>query len=445
MLAIAATALYTALRKRGTTRQLAGAIVASVIAALLLLPAQLWYNLRFNAEQAALSSLEIGLMLSYVALCGWILPTCTTLVYCLLTRPRDSNTAGRLPRQRKRTTRARAEAVTAQPSRRQPGVTAPYVYSADRPWGWLVYREGNFAGQELALKRSIISIGREEDNEVWLDDDTISRYHAELAWDKGQVYVTDNDSLNGVLLNGQRIRTSQLVRAGDELEIGAHSFVMKYAAQAAIEDDLDDDVLLPQLRRPNASRGGSGNSSPGNSTPEVKRPLAPTVALNHAQEQTRHPDQTELPQDDIATQETTKFAWTPLPPLNEPARLCIIISGEMAGHSFLLDRPFLTIGRDETNDIVFHDPSISRRHVQFSRQFDGDYVQDMASTHGTLLNDKPLQGAHILTPGDVITLGETRIEYTLLPEARTTPMPLSTPPTPFDFPPSMRLPSKFKG
>src|SRR5215472_3248128 len=89
--------------------------------------------------------------------------------------------------------------------RRQPGVPAPFVYSADHPWGWLVYRNGKFTGQELALNRSIASIGREEDNEVWLDDDTISRYHAELAWDKGRVYVTDKGSLNGVLLNKQRI------------------------------------------------------------------------------------------------------------------------------------------------------------------------------------------------------------------------------------------------
>src|SRR6266567_561089 len=56
MVAIAINTLYTSLRRRGTTRQLTGAIVTCVISALLLLPAFVWYNARFNAEQAALAT-----------------------------------------------------------------------------------------------------------------------------------------------------------------------------------------------------------------------------------------------------------------------------------------------------------------------------------------------------------------------------------------------------
>lgn len=325
MLAIAINALYTALRKRGTTRQLAGAIVSSVVFALLLLPALLWYNLRFSVAQASLSALEIGLMLVYVSLCGWILPFGVTTVYCLFTSPRDSNTDGRLPRQRKRTTRVRAEAVAATPPRRQPGVAAPFVYSADTSWGWLEYRNGKFLGQELALKRSIVSIGREEDNEVWLDDDTISRYHAELAWDKGQVYVTDCDSLNGVLLNGRRIRTSMPVKHGDELGIGGHRFLLKYARQQAAPQDLDD-PLLPQLRRVAMARSGSGEFPPASLAGD--KPLAkPTVALSHENDRSTHASEGQAAftgqETDIAFQETielTKRPPTPLPetPLNLP-------------------------------------------------------------------------------------------------------------------------------
>ena len=325
MLAIAINALYTALCKRGTTRQLAGAIVSSATSALLLLPALLWYNLRFSVAQASLSALEIGLVLVYVGLCGWILPFGVTTVYCLFTLPRDSNTDGRLPRQRKRTTRARAEAVTANPPRRQPGVPAPFVYSGDAPWGWLEYRNGKFLGQELALKRSIVSIGREEDNEVWLDDDTISRYHAELAWDKGQVYVTDCDSLNGVLLNGRRIRSSMAVKHGDELGIGGHRFLMKYAQQQAAVNDLDD-PLLPQLRRVAMARGSSGEFPPGNLAGD--RPLAkPTIALSYENDRASQSSEKPLPfagqETDIAFQETIELAKrppTPLPetPLNLP-------------------------------------------------------------------------------------------------------------------------------
>lgn len=446
MLTIAVNALYTTLRRRGTTRQLARALVSAVISALLLLPALLWYNLRFNTEQAALSQVEIGLVLVYVALCGWVAPLGVMLIYCLFTGPRDSNTAGRLPGQRKSTAPARAVGSTFQPPRRQPGKPAPFVYSADKPWGWLVYRNGKFTGQELALKRAIISIGREEDNEVWLDDDTISRYHAELAWDRGQVYLTDNESLNGVLLNGQRIRTSVQLQPGDELEIGGHRFILKHA-QAQIQEDLSD-PLLPQIRRIAQHRSTGGESSGG----EVRsKPLAkPTVALSHQEE--RYPQKaTPVPDfppqaGDISGLETLQLSRrTPMPP--RPLGLCVIRGSEMAGRSFLLDRPLVTLGQSFENDIVIADASISPVHLQFTRQAEGDYVHDLNSRYGSFVNGNPLQTPHLLRTGDIITLGNIRLEYTFVAQARTTPVPPSSnqaDEAPLSFPFSLKLPSKMK-
>src|SRR5438270_8766755 len=72
MLAVVANALYTTIRRYGTTQQLAAAIILCVVCALLLLSAIVWYNLRFSIEQASLSFAEVGVMLAYVALCGWL-------------------------------------------------------------------------------------------------------------------------------------------------------------------------------------------------------------------------------------------------------------------------------------------------------------------------------------------------------------------------------------
>ncbi|HEY3993799.1 MAG TPA: FHA domain-containing protein [Ktedonobacteraceae bacterium] len=445
MLAIALNALYTTLCRRGTTRQLAGAIVSSVVSALLLLPALLWYNLRFSADQAAISEMEVGLVLLYVALCGWVAPFGITTVYCLFTEPRDSNTAGRLPGQRKSTKPAKAVEGAVQPPRRQPGVPAPFVYSADKPWGWLVYRNGNFTGQELALKHSIISIGREEDNEVWLDDDTISRYHAELAWDKGQVYVTDNDSLNGVLINGQRIRSSVLLKPDDELEIGGHRFILKHAQQQS-QEDLSD-PLLPQVRRRVQQRSSPGETFIGTEASD-KQPAKPTVALNHnetnnEQHVTPIPDQQRA---NISRGETMQlFKRNPLP--ERPPGLCIIRSGEMAGRSFLLDRYLLTLGRGSESDIIIPDASISRAHIQFARQPEGDYVRDQGSHNGTYVNGQLLQAPRLLYAGDSIIMGDIQLEYRLRAEAQTPPpLPPALPPgeAPLTFPFTLRLPSRMK-
>ncbi len=181
MFAIAVNALYTTLWRRGTTRQLAGAIVTCVISALLLLPAIVWYNGRFGIEQAAISVAEVEVALVYLALFGWFLPLSVTVSYCLFSLPRTSTTSVHIPRQ-KRTRTTRANAVTAlNPPRHQPGVVAPFVFGEDIPWGWFVYRGGRFQGQRLALKRRVVTIGRGEHNDIWLDDDMASRNHAELA------------------------------------------------------------------------------------------------------------------------------------------------------------------------------------------------------------------------------------------------------------------------
>lgn len=241
MFAIAVNALYTSLRRRGSTRQLAGAIVTCVISALLLLPALVWFNTRFTVVQAALSTAEVEVALAYVALCGWLLPLGVTAIYCLFTQPRISTTAGRIPRQN-RTTRANTTSGF-HPPRRQSGVVPPYVFRENTPWGWLEFRGGRFQGQRLALERIIITIGRGEDNDIWLDDDLASRYHAELAWDNGDVYITDCGSLNGVLLNGRRIRGSSHIEAGELLEIGSQRFLFEKAAKPGTPVEQDDPLV----------------------------------------------------------------------------------------------------------------------------------------------------------------------------------------------------------
>lgn len=330
-----------------------------------------------------------------------------------------------------------AKAANAHPPRRQPGVLAPFVYNAATPWGWLEYRNGSFLGQELALKRAIISIGREMDNEIELDDDTISHYHAELAWENGQVYVTDNASLNGVLLNGQRIRSSLPVKNGDLLEIGAHHFLMKYAQTPLSPDDADD-PLLKYLRRPTVNTNISSEYAL-EPLHENKPFVGPTRMLQHPSEQAPAFANHTL---DITEQETSLIAKQ-RPQPGQASGLCVLRSGHLAGRSFLLDRAQITVGRGAESDIVIDDASIARRHVQFSRQTGGDYVQDLASYTGSQVNGEPLQAPRLLRMGDIITLGNVRLEYLLVPDAHTTSIAFAAvEPSPLNLPRALRLPSK---
>lgn len=460
MLAIAVNALYTTLRKRGTTRQLAGAIITCVISALLLLPVIVWYNTRFSSTQVTISVVEVTLALIFVALCGWVLPLSVTTIYCLFTQPRDSNTSARIPlqlNQHKRTTHGNAVTEAVSLPKRQPGVLAPFVFGEGNPWGWLEHRSGRFQGQKLALNRFVISIGREEDNDIWLDDETASRYHAELAWDAGQVYITDCGSLNGVQLNGRRIRGTLVIKNGDLVEIGSHRFVFEIA-ERPIELAEQDDPPLRHLRRPSISpetgfpdkgrRLARANAVPTRPIEEETPFESDSLKLDRTALQLPGSTPGEIntePGDPDTSHDAMGFnPITPPVLLQRPGSLCTICNGGMAGRSFLLDRPVLTIGRSSECDVVIQDDSISAQHAQFLCQANGDYMQDLSGQNGTTVNGEHLNGLLLLQKGDFINMGNVRLEYTFIPEAQTSSLPMSVSAYPPSSPGPLRLPSKPK-
>jgi len=456
MFAIAVNALYITLVRRGTTRQLAGTIVTCVISALLLLPAMIWYNMRFTVEQAAISVAEVELALVYVTLFGWLLPLSVTTAYCLFTLPRSSTTSMHIPRQ-KRTTRANTTALDPLP-RPQAGLEAqqaPYVFREGVPWGWLEYRGGRFQGQRLALERTVVTIGRGEENDIWLDDDLASRNHAELAWDQGSIYITDCDSLNGVLLNGHRIRRPTFVRTSELLEIGSHRFLFEKAEQPGPPPEQDDPLLHHVWHSSSALLTDSEKLSMAqpmqDGTPIDCHPERSEGSARNSGAAQLHPSPP-AEVNPVELQDTAQLhPISPLPQTLDLSGVLIIRDGEMAGQSFVLDRPIITIGRGTECDVAINNASISRRHAQILRQANGNYVQDLASHNGTKVNDQPLLAPQLLQAGDIVCLGNVRLEYTVtsLQEDPNTPMPMSLTPASFvrpiqSGPVKLNLPSRPK-
>lgn len=67
-------------------------------------------------------------------------------------------------------------------------------------------------------------IGRRADNDIVLDDDEVSRYHAAVIDTGGSFVVSDLRSTNGVYVQGRRIRSSATLAPGDQIRIGSHEF-----------------------------------------------------------------------------------------------------------------------------------------------------------------------------------------------------------------------------
>ena len=88
----------------------------------------------------------------------------------------------------------------------------------------LVVRRGPNAGSRFLLDRDTTSAGRHPDSDIFLDDVTVSRRHAEFRRDAGDFVVVDVGSLNGTYVNREPVDTAVLAN-GDEVQIGKFRLV----------------------------------------------------------------------------------------------------------------------------------------------------------------------------------------------------------------------------
>lgn len=85
----------------------------------------------------------------------------------------------------------------------------------------LIVQHGPNAGARFLLDDQRVTAGRDTRADIFLDDVTVSRKHAEFLFSDGDFTVRDLGSLNGTYVNRERIDAVTLV-AGDEVQIGKY-------------------------------------------------------------------------------------------------------------------------------------------------------------------------------------------------------------------------------
>ena len=92
------------------------------------------------------------------------------------------------------------------------------------------------------------------------------------------------------------------------------------------------------------------------------------------------------------------------------SQLALLMDGVVVS-LFPLDKPVVTIGRDQENDIQIDNDSVSTHHARLkiepSKFLDGHediFIEDLGSTNGTMVNDENIDRSQ-LKPDDVITIG----------------------------------------
>jgi pSer/pThr/pTyr-binding forkhead associated (FHA) protein len=96
----------------------------------------------------------------------------------------------------------------------------------------LVVRRGPNAGSRFVLDVDMVTAGRHPDSDIFLDDVTVSRRHAQFVRLEFGYAVKDVGSLNGTYVNRHRIDEAKLA-SDDEVQIGKYRFVYLASARRA--------------------------------------------------------------------------------------------------------------------------------------------------------------------------------------------------------------------
>ncbi|MBV6729449.1 FHA domain-containing protein [Nocardioides daeguensis] len=254
-----------------------------------------------------------------------------------------------------------------------------------------------WAGQTRTFDGPRVVVGRELDCEVAVTDAKASRHHVVLQVEDGAWVVVDQSS-NGTYVSGQRVSRLQLTGAPVSLHLGGPT-----------GEPVVVSVLAPAVPPPPPP------------APAAAQPVQPVQPLPPVQQPASRP---------VPTQEPAPAGefWKNLPPPQVPASggpvdawrpAGVLPPGQLPhGHSVVLPQQLqtgrsLTIGREQTNDIVLADPLVSRHHARLDPATPGApaVLHDLGSFNGTFVEGHRVQGAVQLPVGSEVIFGNQTFRW----------------------------------
>jgi pSer/pThr/pTyr-binding forkhead associated (FHA) protein len=109
------------------------------------------------------------------------------------------------------------------------------MQSLQEPWQWqdktakLSLKFNDSLLQEVALSGGVVTIGRQPDNLLRIDNPIVSGHHARIFWENNHYVLEDIESFNGTYLNDRSV-SKALLSDGDVIVIGKHRIQFHDAA-----------------------------------------------------------------------------------------------------------------------------------------------------------------------------------------------------------------------
>ncbi|HEU4610984.1 MAG TPA: FHA domain-containing protein [Kofleriaceae bacterium] len=254
----------------------------------------------------------------------------------------------------------------------------------------------------VPLIRDEITIGRKEGNTIRLTERNVSRRHARILRNNGEVQIEDLGSYNGIRVNNARIAERVSLRVSDQVQIGDYKLYLK----AEGVEQVDDARTMPIERIDNAL---PTEVMPAMNGPATQPMPAPAAMAGGAQ-----PNRSPVAVADTDPAGRPVATTAQVAALTQPVGYgkLVVISSNLAGKEFDLTRPQMIVGRTDENDIVVNHRSISRNHAKVTRDPEtGRYtISDLQSSNGVRVNGQDY-GKVELRRGDTVDLGHVRLRF----------------------------------
>ena len=216
--------------------------------------------------------------------------------------------------------------------------------------------------REIPLDQDVITIGRKADNDIVIDNQAVSGYHARIKKEGHSLFIEDASSLNGTYINGQKISKGEL-HNGDVVLIGVHTL----------------DVILEKERETDTK----GFALPGHSMDE-------TVVIDAEKQKTI-----------LVSQDKEK---------PEILGGFIVIEGSTEKRDYLLKERVTTIGKEDGAGIHLKGFFAPKVAALVNRRKEG-YFTTPAGGKTLKVNGQKVDHKYDLKDGDVVEAGGLKLQY----------------------------------
>lgn len=202
----------------------------------------------------------------------------------------------------------------------------------------IIVKLGERIIHRYAFDKEMLSVGRARDNDIVIENLSVSRNHARIKKQDGKFFLTDMNSANGTLVNGVRVSKAEITH-NDQLTVGKHTLVFL--------DSSEEGAISPDARGPAI-------------TPAMPQKFVGLVGI------------------------------------------LVVTKGKQAGQEFRITKKETSIGRASENDIRLHDWFVSKKHAAIIREGDEYFLKDLDSWRGTTVNGATIREVQLKQDDEIV-------------------------------------------